>query len=85
MNTIQDHPRHSAVTQITADTGCQSCLAGVNLLSKLGLPHSALIPVTTQMKGADNDKIEILGAIFIELSGKNEYGSTYFTKQMVYN
>ena len=71
LNTIQDHPRHSAVTQITADTGCQSCLAEVNLLSKLGLLHSVLIPVNTQMKSADNDKIEILSIIFIELSGKN--------------
>ena len=84
MNTFRDHPRHSAVTQITADTGCQSCLAGVNLLSKLGLPHSALIPVTTQMKGADNAPFNILGALFVELSGKDEYGSTYVTKQMVY-
>ena len=84
LNTIQEHPRHSAAIEATADTGCMSCLAGVNLLSKLGLSVSTLIPVTTQMKSANNDKIDILGAIFIELSGVNEYGTKLLTKQMVY-
>ena len=32
-----------------ADTGCQSCLAGVNLLKQLGLTKAQLVPVTMKM------------------------------------
>ena len=69
---------------MTADTGCMSCLAGINTLVKLGLSRKDLIPVTTQMRSADNDRIELLGAIFIELSGNDEKGKQFKTKQMVY-
>ena len=61
-----------------------SCLAGVSTLVKLGLSRKDLIPVKTQMRSADNAGIELLGAIFIELSGNDEAGTQFKTKQMVY-
>ena len=61
-----------------------SCLTGMSTLAKLGIPARELIPVTTQMRSADNDHIELLGAIFMELSGNDEHGSHYKSKQMVY-
>ena len=61
-----------------------SCLAGVSTLVKLGLSRKDLIQVKTQMRSADNAGIELLGAIFIELSGNNEAGTQFKTKQMVY-
>ena len=83
LNTVRAHPRHSAIIKATSDTGCQSCLAGMSTLAKLGISTKDLIPVTTQMRSADNDHIELLGAIFIELSGIGEH-HVYQSKQMVY-
>ena len=72
------------MVEAITDTGCMSCLAGVNILTSLGLNDKDLIPVTAQMKSADNDDIRLLGAIFIELEGYAENGIQGRTKQMVY-
>ena len=84
LNTVQSHPRHSAMIDAITDTGCMSCLAGMNILTILGLSSKDLIPVTAQMKSADNDAIQLLGAIFIELEGYDNSGTQVRTKQMVY-
>ena len=67
-----------------ADTGCQSCLAGLDLLQKLQIKRSHLIPVTMQMKAANNKGINIIGAFPLRLSGKSPSGSVLTTRQLVY-
>ena len=67
-----------------ADTGCQSCLAGTNLLHKLNLKISNLIPVKTKMRSANNEGIRLLGAILLNISGSDEQGHTFFSNQMTY-
>ena len=52
-----------------ADTGCQSCLAGINLLKAMGLQKTHLIPVTMKMTAANSQGIEILGALPLRISG----------------
>ena len=84
LNTVQSHPRHSSMIEAIADTGCMSCLAGMNILTTLGLSSKDLIPVTAQMKSADNDTIQLLGALFIQLESHNNNGTQVRTKQMVY-
>ena len=84
VNTVRRHPRHSALIQATTDTGCMSCLTGIDTLRKLGLSKKDLIPVTTQMRSAANDSIQLLVAIFIDLEGSNLHGKQFKTKQMVY-
>ena len=74
--------RHSIVA--LADTGCQSCLAGVNLLHTLGHTTSDIIPVTTKICSASGENIKLLGATLLHLSGSDAQGRTYSTKQMVY-
>ena len=37
-----------------ADTGCQSCLAGIKIAHRLGLNERNLIPVTLKMHTANN-------------------------------
>ena len=71
-------------TTVIADTGCQSCLAGVNLLHTLGHTPSDLIPVTTKMRSATGEDIQLLGATILKLSGSDAKGNTFSTKQMVY-
>ena len=81
---MRSHLQPSAMIEAITDTGCMSCLAGMNLVTTLGLVSNDLIPVTAQMKSADNDDIQLLGAIFIELEGYDENGTQVRTKQMVY-
>ena len=67
-----------------ADTGCQSCLAGVNILHPLGLTEDDLIPVTMKMHAANNNRITILGATVLRFSGKSETDKIINTRQIVY-
>jgi hypothetical protein len=53
-------PTRSAVFPAMADTGCQSCLAGTNLLRRLGLREHDLIPVSLKMTAANNKGIDML-------------------------
>ena len=54
-------PREITVSAM-ADTGCQSCLAGIKIAHRLGLNERILIPVTLKMHAANNRNIKILGA-----------------------
>ncbi|KAK3715193.1 hypothetical protein RRG08_040042 [Elysia crispata] len=67
-----------------SDTGCQSCLAGIIVLYRLGLTPSDLIPVTMRMHSADNKDINILGATMLHITAKNANGRIFETRQMVY-
>ena len=67
-----------------ADTGCQSCLAGINLLTAMGLQRRHIIPVTMKMTAANSKGIEIIGALPLRIYGKSPTGSTILTRQLVY-
>ena len=62
-----------------ADTGCQSCLAGSNIVKILRLSPKDLIPVTLKMHAANSNNIAILGAAIIRLSGNGKS-----SRQIVY-
>ncbi|XP_064403513.1 uncharacterized protein LOC135348996 [Halichondria panicea] len=63
------NPRQQSFVSALADTGCQSCLAGLKIVKKLGLSTKDLIPVALKMHAADNHDIRILGATILRLSG----------------
>ena len=67
-----------------ADTGCQSCLAGIQCIQCLGLKETDLIPVKTKMHTANNQQINILGAIILRISGENDLGDIVETRQLTY-
>ena len=67
-----------------ADTGCQSCLAGIGVLHKLGLQQHDLIPVTMKMRTAINNGINILGATILRYAGRGPSGKLVETRQMTY-
>ena len=77
-------PQTRSFVSAMADTGCQSCLAGLKIVKKLGLSTRDLIPVNIKMHAADNHDIRILGATILRLSGKNDKGEEQSTRQMVY-
>ena len=67
-------PQSQILTYAMADTGCQSCLAGLKVIQRLGLTAKDLIPVRLKMHAADNHAINILGATILRLSGKDNTG-----------
>ena len=67
-----------------ADTGCQSCLVGINTIHQLGLRKHKLIPVKMKMRAADNNNINILGAAILRFSGQDEAGNVVETRQLTY-
>ena len=79
-----DSNDRSTTLSAMADTGCQSCLAGVKILKPLGLTTKDLIPVTMKMHAANNNGIKILGAVIIEFSGLSASGASLSTRQITY-
>ena len=77
-------PSKSVNQPAMADTGCQSCLAGIIVLYRLGLTPSDLIPVTMRMHAAENKDMNILGATMLHITAKNANGRIFETRQMVY-
>ena len=74
----------STSIQVIPDTGCQSCLAGLQLISRLEIPKSKLIPVQLRMSAANRTHISVLGAIIVRFSGYKSDGEKVTTRQVVY-
>ncbi|CAC5391737.1 unnamed protein product [Mytilus coruscus] len=56
----------------TADIGCDSFLAGIKVIHKLGINQNELIPVNINMHAANNKGITILGATILRISDKDD-------------
>ena len=62
-----------------ADSGCQTCSAGVDVLQKIGVPISYLVPTSHRIVGITESLLDISGSLLlrIEVAGK-------ITRQMVH-
>ena len=69
---------------VLADTGCQACVMGPDELRKLGLSEKDLLPVDMKLHGANGSNIQILGAIFIIISGRDAERKIWETHQLCY-
>ena len=68
-----------------ADSGCQSALLSLKLFLQFGLKKSSLVPVKGQMNAINGEGIEILGAVFLRLKGKDaNSGAMVSTAVMAY-
>ena len=74
----------SARFEAMADTGCQSSLAGIEVIRKLGLTESDLIPVSLKMHAANNAAINILGAVVLRFVGTSPNGKSKETRELTY-
>ena len=65
--------------EAVADTGCQTCTAGQEILEQVNCPQSYMIPSSHRIVGITDDSLGIVGAILlrITLGGKT-------TQHMVY-
>ncbi|KAK3704765.1 hypothetical protein QZH41_000934 [Actinostola sp. cb2023] len=76
--------RSTKQMELKNHTGCQSCLTSMTVVRRLGLSKKDLIPVSTRMHAANNNGIEILGAIILRFSGKSKSNQIRETRQIVY-
>ena len=76
-------PQALSFISAMADTGCQSCLAGLKLVTKLGVSVRELIPVNIKMQTANNHNICTLGTTVLSLPGKNNEGEEQSTRQIM--
>ena len=67
-----------------ADTGCQACCMGREELRKLGLSEKDLLPVEMKLNGANGSSIQILGGLFVVISGRDAAGKVWETNQLCY-
>ena len=83
------HPTFNNTTksikiQVVVDTGCQSCLAGISILPRLGFDKAHLVKTSMRMRAANQNSIGILGALVLRITGFTNSGKTQTTRQIVY-
>jgi hypothetical protein len=67
------------------DSSCQSSLMGLEMYYSLGLKKSDLVKCETGLSAVNGERINILGAIFLHLSGKDmDMGKVATTVVQVY-
>ena len=82
LNISNNITSRSITVKAMADTGCQSCLAGINVMQKIGLQEKDLVPVRMSMRAANERDIQILGAIIVRAQVNRENCTTpdsYYT------
>ena len=67
-----------------ADTGYQAVCIGLQQLLQLGLSKGDLMEVQMKLLAANRSGINILGALFIDISRESHIGKVYQTKQLCY-
>ena len=72
-----------ATGKAMADTGCSTMVAGVDFMTNLGLRESDLVPTKSTVKAANKTKIEVLGALMVDIR-LNTPGSEKSSKQVVF-
>ena len=71
----------SFVTVVT-DTGAQSCLWSLKDFYRCGFQDSDLLPVKRTMLTANQEEIDIRGAVFVRLSGHDSAGKEQVRTQI---
>ena len=67
-----------------ADTGCQTCCMGVTQLHALGLTRNDLLTLVLNLRAANTSGINILGVVFLMITGWDKQGRRWRTHQVVY-
>ena len=67
-----------------ADTGCQACCMGLTQLHALGLTRNDLLLPVLNLRAANTTGINIIGVVYIMITGYDRHGKRWRTHQMVY-
>ena len=76
-------PRKSTKITAVTDSGAQTFLIGLSILRRLGLKREHLACVSKPILAA-NDEVNVLGAVFLIISGHDERDQCFETSAMVY-
>lgn len=80
---LKSTPQGGSITAV-ADTGCQSCLIGLNVVHRLGFKKSDLLSVQHKMSAVNKNPIDIIGAVILRLHGPDKDGYPLETTQICY-
>ena len=53
--------------EAVADSGCQTCSAGIDVLQQIGCPESYLVPTSHQTVGITDSFLDIAGSVFLRI------------------
>ena len=67
-----------------ADTGCQACCMCITQLHTLGLTRNDLLAPILNLRAANTSGINILGVVFLMITGWDKHGRRWRTHQVVY-
>ena len=81
---LPDPNLRSTRASAVCDSGAQSCLISKDLLYSWGLKPKHIIPVSQNMNSISGEGIEILGAVFLRVSGIDGNGKFVEAPIMVY-
>ena len=65
-----------------ADTGCQACCMGPTQLYELRMTEQDLLVPELSFKAANTSGIDIVAALFVEISGRDVSGLVRKTRQL---
>ena len=65
---LTDNHYTTHIVEAIADSGCQTCTAGVDLLQKIRYPESCLLPTRHQIIGITNSQLEIIGSLLLQIT-----------------
>ena len=74
-------------TKITARTpaaGAQTCFMGLSVLRRLGLKREDLTRVSKRILAANDEEVNVLGAVFLSIFGHGERDQCFETSAMIY-
>ena len=75
----------SAIDRGIIDSGAQMCVGGPQTMRNLGITKDQLVKPATRICTATNESMQLLGATFVKIQGKNKWtGEVRETKQMLY-
>ena len=75
--------RHTS-TPALMDTGAQLTVAGLPLIHALGVSEEELHPLSNSVRAANSQAMELIGGLFITVSGRDGAGNTRVSQQLCY-
>ena len=76
--------RRDTDMKVLADTGCQACCMGPSQLHALGLSRKDLLQPILSLKAANTSGINIIGVVFLMITGWDRNGTRWRTHQICY-
>ena len=78
------YKHRQADLEMLADTGSQAVIMGTNQLGQLGLTVRDLMDCEMSLSGVTNSSVQIIGALFVRVTGSDTQQKVWTTTQLCY-